>query len=259
MARSVESLEAYIQIIDSAYISNTEKINATLKPSELRNLMLEEEKARAFIYLNYRKTVIQDELSGSDFTDFKNRYFPVKIVCENPLYLKSTTYSSGMYTLRDFLFEGINAANQLSAETDTIEKYFDGELKDMLLVNNFYLAVNQYKGNKELNGTDVDNWYYDYSEKITGDIYKRFIQYSYEIYKILNNTFPENVSQERIIQLSDSSVYTIESFLEKYKGIQLVIDHWATWCGPCLHEMKMGEENVQKLKNIGNTFVYITG
>ena len=259
MAESVESLEKYLQVIDSAYISNTKKINATLRPSVLRNLMLNEEKARIFSYLAYRQRVFPDELTSSNFLNIKNRYFPdEKIVYENPLYMKSVEYTYGIERLSYFLSMGIKAENQLMAETDTIEKYFAGELKDYLLVTNFRSSSNRYKRNKELNEDDVDKWYNDYSKKVEGDIYKKFIQYSYEIYKILNNPFPEHILKEKIIQLSDSSVYTMGSFIEKHKGMQLVIDNWATWCGPCLREMRVGKESVKKLKELGNCFIYIS-
>ena len=261
-SRTVESLEKYIQMIDSAYTSNTKKIHATLKPSILKTLMLEEEKTHLFQYLYYYKYYKEHSTSErfaiSDFLNIKNRYFPNKIVCENPLYLKSSPYSFGMSCLSSFLCEGITVENQLMAETDTIEKYFVGGLKDFLLARNYGSAVSRYKKNKESNDTDMDNWYHDYFGKITDGILKKYIQYSYEQYKILGNPFPQSILKEKIIQLSDSSVYTIGSFLEKYKGMQLVVDHWATWCGPCLHEMKIGKENVQKLEEVGNTFIYIS-
>ncbi|MDR3046573.1 MAG: redoxin family protein [Bacteroidales bacterium] len=262
ISRTAESLEKYIQIIDSAYTSNTKRINATLKPSVLKTLMLEEEKTHLFQYLYYYKYYKEQSSSEkfviSDFLSIKNRYFPNEIVCENSLYLKSSPYSFGMSCLSSLLCEGITVGNQLMAETDTIEKYFVGELKDFLLARNYGSAVNRYKKNKELNDADMDNWYHDYFEKIADGISKKYIQYSYEQYKILGNPFPESILKEKIIQLSDSSVYTIGSFFEKYKGMQLVVDHWATWCGPCLYEMEIGKENVQKLKDVGNTFVYIS-
>jgi len=258
LAKSVESLEKYIQIIDNNYSSNTKKINEILKPSVLKDLMLNEEKACVFQYLDYRKQVSKEKLSKSYLLSIKNRYFPDKIVCENPLYMKSYQYTIGMGYLKDLLCEGITDENQFIAATDTIEKYFAGELKDYLIATSFNRAINKYKKNKELNATELDHWYYDNSAKITGNTYAKFIQFSYDNFRILNNPFPENVLIEKIIQLSDSSVYTLCSFLEKYKGAQLVIDNWATWCGPCLHEMMVGKENIQKLKELGNTFVYIS-
>ena len=259
MAESVKSLEKYIQIIDSAYASNTKKINATLKPSILRDLMLNEEKTQIFLYLDYRKRVAGDKLTTSNFLSIKKRYFPdKKTVCKNPIYLKSVKYSNGMELLKSFLCEDIKMGNQLIAETDTIKKYFAGELKKYLLVMNFGRSAYLYKKDKELNGADIDNWYHDYFGKFKDDIFNKYLQYAYERYKILNKPFPENILKAKIIQLSDSTVYTISDFLKKYKGMQLVLDNWATWCGPCIFEMNKGKENVQKLKDIGNTFVYIS-
>ena len=261
LAQSVESSEKYIQIIDSAYVSNTKRINETLKPSLLRDMMLNEEKAQVFYYLDYRKRVTKKELTKSDFLSIKNKYFPEeKIFLDDPVYLKSNRYKSGMRGLKDFLYQGIKAKNLLMAETDTIEKYFGGELKDYLLVNNFYSAVTRYPKDREINNTDVNNWYNDYysSGKIKNSDYKKFIQFSYDRFKTMNNFFPEKVLREKIIQLSDSSVYTVGSFLEKHKGMQLIIDNWATWCGPCIYEITIGKESVRKLKEVGNHFIYIS-
>jgi len=257
--KSVESLEKYIQIIDSVYIVNTKKINEIITESVLRNLMLNEEKAIIFQYLEYTQKISPDELTFTNILNIKNRYFPdEKIVCDNPLNMKIFNYINGMDYLSIFLRKYIKAENKLIAGTDTIEKYFAGELKEYLLAMNFGASIYIYKRNKELNGTEVDKWYKNYSEKIKGDIYRKYLFYSYERYKILNNPFPEYVLKEKIIQLSDSMVFTMKDFIEKHKGMQLIVDNWATWCGPCIREMNVGKQNVKKLMELGNTFIYIS-
>ena len=258
-AAVVESLEKYLQMIDSAYLSNTNRINEVLPQGILRDLMLNEEKVWIFKYLEHWRRISSEELSASELLSIKKRYFPDgKISCDNPLFMKSSVYNLGMLTLSRLLLRNIKAENQLMAETDIIKKHFAGELRDFLLVKNFGRAVNRNRIDRTQNDSEISSWYYIYSEKITNRTLNKYIQFSYERYKILDNPFPENVLNSKIIQLADSTIYTISDFLKKYKGEQLIIGHWATWCAPCLREIMAGKESVQRLREVGNRFIYVS-
>lgn len=51
----------------------------------------------------------------------------------------------------------------------------------------------------------------------------------------------------------------IKFVAEANKGKVVLIDLWATWCGPCRMAMKMLDEVKPELKDKGCVFVYITG
>ena len=50
----------------------------------------------------------------------------------------------------------------------------------------------------------------------------------------------------------------IDSVVSSYKGKVVVIDLWATWCGPCLQAMEKSKELKQELLDKDVIFVYLT-
>ena len=46
--------------------------------------------------------------------------------------------------------------------------------------------------------------------------------------------------------------------LTSYKGKKIVINHWATWCGPCIKEMPGIERAQQILKNYDYIFLLVS-
>lgn len=62
----------------------------------------------------------------------------------------------------------------------------------------------------------------------------------------------------QLTNLSDSTIITFQELLDKHKGKQIVLDNWASWCGPCAREIREGKQNTQELENRGNVFVYLS-
>jgi len=88
--------------------------------------------------------------------------------------------------------------------------------------------------------------------------YNDLIEFSYDKYKKLGNPFPEDILSENLISLVDSTEITFKDLLEKFKGKQIMIDNWASWCGPCAHEIKIGKKKVQELESKNMKFIYIS-
>jgi thiol-disulfide isomerase/thioredoxin len=74
---------------------------------------------------------------------------------------------------------------------------------------------------------------------------------------ITNN---KNVSDLESLQLKTSFVDLYENNLDlsAYKGKRIVINYWATWCGPCIKEMPSIKRAEEILEDYGYTFLLVS-
>lgn len=253
-AKNVNSYNEYQKILDSTYMSRKTIINKRLRNSTLKTLLLEEEKVNFFYFLDYANSIWENKITSEEIRQLKRALFPGQIKCNNPMFLQSRNYTYGMLCLSRLL---IQDTNLLTNKTDTINKYFEGELRDYVLSSQFFSSCSR---NKKSNTQDenIDNFYVMYSGKMSDKIYNDLIEYSYEKYKMLGNPFPENVLSGKLISLSDSTETSFKDLLEKFKGKQVIIDNWASWCGPCAHEIKIGKSKVIELQNRNVQILYLT-
>ena len=70
----------------------------------------------------------------------------------------------------------------------------------------------------------------------------------------------KNVSDLESLQLKTSFVDLYENNLDLsvYKGKRIVINYWATWCGPCIKEMPTIKRAEEILEDYGYIFLLVS-
>ena len=73
-------------------------------------------------------------------------------------------------------------------------------------------------------------------------------------------TNDKNVSDLESLKLKSSFIDLNENNLDLsvYKGKKIVINYWATWCGPCIKEMPSIKRAEEILEDYGYTFLLVS-
>ena len=93
----------------------------------------------------------------------------------------------------------------------------------------------------------------DYPNSLYSTYLKNEIGMIRDYHKKVASDFSENVNLKSSVNLT-----TLADVIAQYKGENLYIDVWASWCGPCKDEFQFGKELKQYLKQQNIKMIYIS-
>lgn len=126
-----------------------------------------------------------------------------------------------------------------------------GLFYDMLVANAYACQLNDKK--EPLTNTqaeNIKNYYKNKNEEFTKILLKK----NEEIIKIVEHSKDLKVNVTPAV----TKEKLMDSIIAKYKGSPVLVDLWATWCGPCLNAMREMNPLKAELKYKGVVFVYLT-
>lgn len=170
--------------------------------------------------------------------------------------LNTNVYVYPMKSALSILNKRESKNDEFISNTKTIAQHFQGNLKDLLLASKFY-SFSRYKTITPEDLAMLNKWYLENRNKLANEAYNKFIDVAYSITNVIKKPWPNEILNIKLYDYNNQAV-SFKELLAKYKNAPIVLDHWATWCGPCIDEFTNGKEVVSLLKTKGLQFVYIS-
>lgn len=191
-------------------------------------------------------------------------YFDQDEVPSNRLlrsYGQAMKYKYLLSNIHSLQTEGVNLKhNSFEAETEKLRKYiisnFEGEQRDYLYSNMVSHFVDQqniedYVTIKEM----ID----DAPKYVSDSALLNFIKEAEKVYKPFISQIADNILlNTKLKSYEDNQTYSLKEIFDKHKRKAIYLDFWASWCGPCLIDIKNSGEVKQFLQSQDITYIYIS-
>lgn len=129
-----------------------------------------------------------------------------------------------------------------------------GFFYDMLVANAYALQLN-YR-NEPLTNKQLENIKYYYKSRNEGieDIEDILLRNNNEIIKTLESNRDLKINETPVV----AKEKLMDAIIAKYKGKVVLVDFWATWCGPCKSAFTDMKPLKKELKSKDVVFVYVS-
>jgi thiol-disulfide isomerase/thioredoxin len=239
-----ENHDDFKQKCEKIYFEKKKFLEAYRKKEKTSELFFE--KMNAYLKFEYLNRIISspDHIDEIEISIFNNdefldiNYFKI---CLNKYLLFA---SKDKNESQDF------SKKHLETQLNIIEKNFKGGVKDYVITKTIHLFYTNltYKNISLLQETCQN-----YLPKIKDEKFKIELENISKKLAQFKNDLPEEVLNAKLTDLHGNTISLKEIFQDE--NTIKVIDFWASWCAPCIEEIKMSYESRQKLAK-GNKVVF---
>jgi thiol-disulfide isomerase/thioredoxin len=172
--------------------------------------------------------------------------------------MRSKFYRGSLYEYTTYILAGnwerqYNEA-QFKKIREVIQHKFTGLQKEYLLTYSFYEYLHQ-----DIPGiyTLMESWFPEIRQQLSSARYIRFLDSVYTYYGKVNRPVQKEIAGIKLYDKKDKTTL-FSNIIDQAGDKDLLIEFWASWCSPCLSQIKRYNEKKTSLNSSTTEIIFIS-